>query len=143
VGCSESSKAYRLLDTDHKRNLTIARTVVFFENKFPGRLVDDRKPAPDPLPVVSNFNSDDPDKVEETSIQDVSGSEDSRSTITIDSDDHDIELVEVGGPQRNQAGEDVEVRRYPLRESIHRFFPDHIMYSAVQCNQEPEDIEQA
>ena len=38
VGYSESSKAYRLLDTDHKGNLTIAKTVVFFENKFPSLL---------------------------------------------------------------------------------------------------------
>jgi hypothetical protein len=34
VGYSESSKAYRLLETYHKGNLTIAKTVAFFENKF-------------------------------------------------------------------------------------------------------------
>jgi hypothetical protein len=76
VGCSESSKAYRLLDTDHKSNLTIAKTVVFFENKFPGRLVDDRKPAPGPLPVVGEFYSDDPDDMEEAIVQNNSGPDD-------------------------------------------------------------------
>jgi hypothetical protein len=66
VGYSESSKAYRSLDTDHKGNLTIARTVVFFENKFPGRLVDDSKQTLDPLPVVSEFYAKDIDDMEET-----------------------------------------------------------------------------
>ena len=143
VGYSESSKAYRLLDTDHKGNLTIAKTVVFFENKFPGKLVDDSKPTPDPLPIVSEFHSKDPDDMEEANVQDKSGSEDSRSTTTVDSEDHDIPLVEEGGSRQDQAGEDTQVRRYPLRKRTPRVFPDHVMYSAVQCDQEPEDIEQA
>jgi hypothetical protein len=134
VGYSESRKAYRLLDAGHKGNLSIARTVVFFENKFPGRLVDDSTPASDPFLVVSRFNSDDPDKVEEASVEDESGYEDSRSIITIDSEDHDIELVEAGGPYSNQVGEDTEVRRHPLRERTTKVFPDHVMYSAVQCS---------
>jgi hypothetical protein len=142
VGYSVSSKAYRLLDTGHKGNLTIARTVVFFENKFPGRLVDDSKPTPDPLPVVSAFYAKDTDDMVETSADDESGSEDSRSTITSNSEDHDIQ-VEKGGSYQNQAGVDAEIRRYPLRERRPRVFPDHVMYSAVQCNQEPENIEQA
>jgi hypothetical protein len=124
VGYSESSKAYRLLDTDHKGNLTIAKTVVFFGNKFPGRLVDDSKPTPDPLPVVSKFYAKNIDDKEETSAQDESGSEDSRSTITANSEDHDIQLVEEGGSYQNQAGVDAEVRRYPLRERRPRVFPE-------------------
>jgi hypothetical protein len=132
VGYSESSKAYRLLDTDHKGNLTIAKTVVFFGNKFPGRLVDDSKPTPDPLPVVSEFYAEDIDDMDETSAEDESGSEDSRSTITANSEDHDIEE---GGSYQNQAGVDAEVRRYPLCERRLKVFPDNVMsYSAVQCN---------
>jgi hypothetical protein len=63
-----AARPYRLLDTDHKGNLTIAKTVVFFENKFPDRLVDDSKPTPDPLPVVSEFYAKDPDDIEEAKM---------------------------------------------------------------------------
>jgi hypothetical protein len=114
VGHSESSKAYRFLDTYHKGNLTIAK-IVFFENKFPGRLVDDRKPALGPLPVVSEFYSDDSDDMEEASAQDNTGPEDSRSTITVDSENHDMYLEEVGGPHQKQAGVDARARSYLLR----------------------------
>jgi hypothetical protein len=142
VGYNESSKAYRLLNTDHKGNLTIARAVVFFENKFPGRLVDDSKPKPDPLPVVSEFYAKDTNDMNETSAEDESGSEDSRSTITANSEDHDIQ-VEEDGSYQNQAGVGPEVQRYPLHERRPRVFPDRVMYGAVQCNQELENIEQA
>jgi hypothetical protein len=127
VGYSESNKAYRLLDTDHKGNLTIAKT------KFPGRLVNDRKPAPGPLPVISELYPDDPDDLEVASAQDNSGPEDSRSTITVDSENHDIQLVEVGGPHQSQVGVDGRARRYLLRKRTPRVVPDHVMYSAVQA----------
>jgi hypothetical protein len=51
--------------------------------------------------------------------------------------------VKEGGSYQNQAGVDAEDRRYPLRERRPRAFPDYVMYSAVQCNQEPENIVQA